>query len=384
MVALARISFLTMSAFPIICSFFLSSSCKNIDRPPIPSYSPAKLRGHHHHHHPHRQQRQQLQPHQTLRKDEETIFFKQVNRAERNERQGEKDSHKRIEKRQYDDDADLQQLPRFEKENFQQHRDYPHRHHHNHHPQDVIIINNNSNNHNNYIINSKHNSDNTDYNSYDDQAEYKTSKDVSSLVPCVAGSRSSVWFKLKGSPVNNEEDIDVNNFETSLKNTTDFGSLFVQNPTKSTNKNKNSTKKRTRRGASSTDRHGPLRTKKLNTIYVNKNQVSDTECTFKKKLRVLGDGYFPTRVLTGECGKSHCHHGISNCVPKKYRVPVMKKIGRFCGAIEEKERLRKVVYEEAWKSIYMEVIVACQCDFNREQIFPSSKSLEIFLLKQQL
>lgn len=98
------------------------------------------------------------------------------------------------------------------------------------------------------------------------------------------------------------------------------------------------------------------------------------ECKKRKIWRKMQEGYFPTRILDGKCGKristpDTCFFGMYTCNPVKYSIKVLKR--------DPVDACRPVpiigantTYEETWVFVRQTVTVACECGT------PSSRSSE--------
>lgn len=89
------------------------------------------------------------------------------------------------------------------------------------------------------------------------------------------------------------------------------------------------------------------------------------ECKKRKLWRKMQDGYFPTRILDGKCGRKlskpdTCFFGMYTCNPVRYSIKVLKR--------DPEDACRPLpligsntTYEETWNFVRQTVTVACEC-----------------------
>lgn len=84
-------------------------------------------------------------------------------------------------------------------------------------------------------------------------------------------------------------------------------------------------------------------------------------CQWKPRWVWVGQGHFPSYVLSGQCeSQQPCMFGLYECRPKKYVTTVLRRVRGKCVPLPASDSL-ETVYEELWVPTKHRVTVGCEC-----------------------
>lgn len=84
-------------------------------------------------------------------------------------------------------------------------------------------------------------------------------------------------------------------------------------------------------------------------------------CQWEPRWARLGQGHFPSYVLSGRCESQRtCMFGLYECRPKKYVTTVLRRVPGKCVPLPTSDTL-ETVYEELWVPTKHRVTVGCEC-----------------------